>query len=1556
MPKRSQSAIEYLITYGWAVLMLGILIGGLVALGTFNSSQYVTVGSCTISGFYCNAILSANGILFINIRQLTTSSINITSVACGTAASNARFTPVRPEASLAPAENATLDVACYSGTSQFSGSIGDVYHGYIIINYTNTQEDVKLIAKGSILVKVQVAAPVTTSTPTTTSTTTSVLQTISSSTTSTSTSTSSTTSVSFTPVQLMAGQPSPQSQIIYQGGTAIISDSNASGGKPPYSYQWLATGANGDILNATMADRLCGSSAETLHCNFVSTNSTPVGLYRFQVAVQDSRGGIAYSGVVDVNVLARYPIPYGIIYYKPINLVNKQTVATPSPFQQNINLTEGSFLGYISYNDSSANFEYFYANGTIIPAWIESNSSGTLITWVKLAGGIPASSNITIYVGFASKTANLLNKSGTVGIGEAPQLSPTYGEYDNGASVFNFYDNFAGTTINSEWTQVIPSNALITQNNRITISTNQSSSYGGLILTNGYTGIQIFEGYITAVSGIAAGLALQTGKSATSGGYDFDYWSGSVAYGSMEGGMIGNKNPNLQVSIGIDGGAWLSSSSQVWYKNYVATTGSQTSYSLPSTVYPSIGIYQHSSSTSITYQWVRTRAYPPNGVMPTASFGSTVNGAPNLTINYYYVHNVTINATGNPNTDEIEILMNGTLLTGPSTGKLTYVSNNFSVGKYNITARDITTGSQISKILTVYPPVPGIEYYIPIRILNNETKATPAPFQQMINITESTYSSYLAYNNSLANFEYFYSNGTIIPAWIEGNSSGKLITWVKIVGGIPANSQITIYLGFAPKTTNLLSSSGTGGMGEAPQLSPTYGEYDDGANVFIQYGGKSWSSFTFVGGNWITTNGYLQQTATTGSYSGGPAALIESTSYPATGNYILGMAFNYTTVADARVGIIAVATPTTTPDVFGYRFIGQQADNGAGFISFLNDLITWVVSNTYQGAVSTAYTMTITDAGGTWSGNLYSGYTESGTPLTSLAAKTYTADNKEGNNIGYVGISAARFDTANPINVMWFYMRAYPPNGVIPSVSFGAVQTVSSLTAGAPTPSAPTIDSGQSITLTANPSSGTKPYSYQWYTASSSGTCSTSDTAISGATSSTYAASPTSSAYYCYIVTDSESPAKTADSPTGLVTVNPALGTPSISPSSATYDSGQTITLTASASGGTAPYSYQWYNDTTGTPTAISGATSATFTETAGATAQTVKYYVKVTDSATTPESTASATESYIITHNSIPSGINYYVPINLTNSQTTATPAPFQQMINLSESNAIYGSYIAYSGSLANFEYFYSNGTIIPAWIESNSSGKLITWANTISIPASSKITIYLGFAPKTTNLLSSSGTSGIGEAPQLSSTYAQYDDGASVFNNYWNFAGTSLPSSFSTDISGGTITVNNGLTFSQSARTDYTLLQTVSTISEPQVMDAYIPSQSSGNGLRMYESLTNNVGTGTGTYGWGWQGGNQYLFYGGTALISEAVASFPTDVWSFVWSTTGSESGSLAYGSTLSRTDTAATIANYYLVVGLFYAVGQGTVNMQWLRTRAYPPNGVMPTIAFGSVQQFI
>ena len=335
--------------------------------------------------------------------------------------------------------------------------------------------------------------------------------------------------------------------------------------------------------------------------------------------------------------------------------------------------------------------------------------------------------------------------------------------------------------------------------------------------------------------------------------------------------------------------------------------------------------------------------------------------------------------------------------------------------------------------------IPPSVTYVPITLSNAQGVPTPAPFQQMISFDPSSYSSYESAD--LGNIR-FYQGSTELYSWCESgctNSSSDAVFWVNLPSGISANSNTVINMDFESVGANYDGVF----AGEAPQLSPTYGEYDNGADVFTKYGGggsNGWSQFTFVGGTWTTVNGYLQQISTSGGYAGGPTALIESTVYPNSGSYVIGMAFNYTTKADARVGIVAVATPTTAPDTYAYRFIGQQGDNGVGFLSFLNDMVAWVVDNSYQGSVSTPYTMVVTDAAGTWSGSLYSGYGEGTAPLTSLSPRSYTAANDKGATSGYVGISAAYYSgsvSADPVNIMWFYLRAYPPGGVMPGASFG---------------------------------------------------------------------------------------------------------------------------------------------------------------------------------------------------------------------------------------------------------------------------------------------------------------------------------------------------------------------------------------------------------------------------------------------------------------------------------------------------------------------------------------
>ena len=48
---RNQSAMEYLMTYGWAILIIGVVLGGLYGLGVFNGTNFsprVSAGACQV--------------------------------------------------------------------------------------------------------------------------------------------------------------------------------------------------------------------------------------------------------------------------------------------------------------------------------------------------------------------------------------------------------------------------------------------------------------------------------------------------------------------------------------------------------------------------------------------------------------------------------------------------------------------------------------------------------------------------------------------------------------------------------------------------------------------------------------------------------------------------------------------------------------------------------------------------------------------------------------------------------------------------------------------------------------------------------------------------------------------------------------------------------------------------------------------------------------------------------------------------------------------------------------------------------------------------------------------------------------------------------------------------------------------------------------------------------------------------------------------------------------------------------------------------------------------
>ena len=136
--------------------------------------------------------------------------------------------------------------------------------------------------------------------------------------------------------------------------------------------------------------------------------------------------------------------------------------------------------------------------------------------------------------------------------------------------------------------------------------------------------------------------------------------------------------------------------------------------------------------------------------------------------------------------------------------------------------------------------------------------------------------------------------------------------------------------------------------------------------------------------------------------------------------------------------------------------------------------------------------------------------------------------------------------------------NSYPPGLCSPPV------------AGPIIPSSATIDRGQAINLTGSASGGTPPYDFSWF---QGGVCSGTASSVN----STFAPFPTANSSYSFQARDS-SPARAyaACSGPAFITVNPALTVVITPPGDSVFPWTQ-VDLNASATGGTRPFSYQWY-------------------------------------------------------------------------------------------------------------------------------------------------------------------------------------------------------------------------------------------------------------------------------------------------------------------------------------------------------------------------------------------
>ena len=339
------------------------------------------------------------------------------------------------------------------------------------------------------------------------------------------------------------------------------------------------------------------------------------------------------------------------------------------------------------------------------------------------------------------------------------------------------------------------------------------------------------------------------------------------------------------------------------------------------------------------------------------------------------------------------------------------------------------------------------------------------------------------------------------------------------------------------------------------------------------------------------------------------------------------------------------------------------------------------------------------------------------------------------------------------------------------------------------------------------------------------------------------------------------------------------------------------------------------------------------------------------------------------------PSALTTYEPITITNTQSSATPSPFQQMVNFTSADSGFSS-IATGNFGQNAEFFYYNGTIIPSWLESYTSTNAIWWLKVAAISGGSSETVYVGFAPISISLFN---TVNDGEAPQIPcgstptsscSNYAEYDDGAKVFNYYNDFSGTTLTNFLITGSSGYTIKVDNGLFIQGGSSNVYGIylpsnynftknsifsfyITGVSMVSSNYWIGGGISSSqaSGGTAYIRYGGLGEDFGYGVPTLGSGVEYGNTLI---STSLSSTTVGDVIGlnsiyDINSTYLETinpTGKALWELPGG-----TNEELESPFYWEIGGWNNAVGD-ELNVSYTYIRSLPPNGVIPSVSFDSI----
>lgn len=147
---KAQAAMEYLMTYGWALLVIVIVIAILVSLNLFSAPQ-----GCSFErpGFTCGSpVIDTNGKLFLPLTNANPNNIKLVGVVC--TADKVQEAPSAPASgqpgyfneqmiykqSTYEVSNGTYAPSCTKGGALFSGPAGTEFSGKVWVFYKNEED------------------------------------------------------------------------------------------------------------------------------------------------------------------------------------------------------------------------------------------------------------------------------------------------------------------------------------------------------------------------------------------------------------------------------------------------------------------------------------------------------------------------------------------------------------------------------------------------------------------------------------------------------------------------------------------------------------------------------------------------------------------------------------------------------------------------------------------------------------------------------------------------------------------------------------------------------------------------------------------------------------------------------------------------------------------------------------------------------------------------------------------------------------------------------------------------------------------------------------------------------------------------------------------------------------------------------------------------------------------------------------------------------------------------------------------------------------------------